>query len=98
MAHAYLTFGVARGERADLSLITQVKTWTSRSTTNPELTTQEFDVTMDNVNFAPSRWSTSAPEPPRWSGTPVGGHKTGMTDNNMSARYVSTPRSLRPPS
>jgi hypothetical protein len=53
MAHAYSTFA-ARGERADLSLITQVKTPDKQVDYElvPE-TKQEFDVdVMDNVNFA----------------------------------------------
>ena len=89
MAHAYSTFA-ARGERADLSLITQVKTPDKQIDyeLEPE-TTQEFDVdVMDNVNFALQQVvNVGTGTTALGLGRPSAG-KTGTTDNNMSAWYV----------
>jgi membrane peptidoglycan carboxypeptidase len=89
MAHAYSTFA-ARGERADLNLIKQVRTPDKATDYEMRVTVrQEFDEdVMDNVNFALQQVVNAGTGRTALAlGRPSAG-KTGTTDNNMSAWYV----------
>jgi len=89
MAHAYSTFA-ARGERADLSMIREVKTPDKQVDYEFRPTTKrEFDEdVMDNVNFALQQVvNVGTGTTALGLGRPSAG-KTGTTDNNMSAWYV----------
>ncbi len=89
MADAYATFA-ARGERAEPTMIKQVKTPDKQTDFEfePE-TRREFDVdVMDNVNFALQQVvNVGTGTTALGLGRPSAG-KTGTTDNNMSAWYV----------
>jgi len=89
MAHAYSTFA-ARGQRADLSMIREVKTPDKQVDYEFRPTTKrEFDEDiMDNVNFALQQVvNVGTGTTALGLGRPSAG-KTGTTDNNMSAWYV----------
>jgi len=89
MAHAYSTFA-ARGQRADLAMIKEVRTPDKQvDFTFTPTTTRAFpqDV-MDNLNFALQQVvNVGTGTTAQGLGRPSAG-KTGTTDDNMSAWYV----------